>query len=138
MIERKKYTQEELAYRDIPENPIILVNQFHSEARKRFSKAHELGHFLLQKEFDGLRVDKQMFFRNELSKKGIDSDEIEANRFAAALLMPEKILSNILFNTSNVIDTEDDDIILNLAKKFGVSVSALSIRIGKLVKALHL
>ena len=24
MIERKKYTQEELAYRDIPENPIIL------------------------------------------------------------------------------------------------------------------
>ena len=43
MIERKKYTQEKLAYRDIPENPIILdfskcnsINTLHTMLNDKF------------------------------------------------------------------------------------------------------
>lgn len=116
---------------------IILVNKAHSESRKRFSKAHELGHYLLQKDFIGLRVDKQLFFRNNTSKKGIDKEEIEANKFAASLLIPETILTKIIFNKTTPFDTENEEDMSLLAKKFGVSISALSIRIGKLIKVIN-
>jgi len=121
--------------------PIIVVNEDHSPVRKRFTIAHELGHFILKHGRDGLFIDKKehFIFRNELSATGEERQEVEANAFAAALLMPEEMvkremakLSSIGFDLYN--DDEDGDlrIIKELAKKFKVSKAAMTFRIANL------
>lgn len=66
--------------------PTILVNSNDPSFRQRFTIAHELGHFFLHsdKEHD-VFYRKQTFNLNDQNP----SEEIEANKFAAALLMPE-------------------------------------------------
>lgn len=54
--------------------------------RKRFTCAHEIGHFVKHGEEDFEYID----YRDGTTSMGIDSDERFANTFAAALLMPEK------------------------------------------------
>jgi Zn-dependent peptidase ImmA (M78 family) len=54
-----------------------------------FTKAHELGHFILEHELKGeLLTDTQMKVKNP--------QETEANVFAAALLMPKKAILNLV------------------------------------------
>lgn len=67
----------------------IFINKKHSITRKRFTCAHELGHYidyeengLLNEGFD--HVD----YRNHVSKIGSGVNEVFANQFAANLLMP--------------------------------------------------
>src|ERR1700683_3832334 len=68
---------------------VIAVNSAQHENRQRFTIAHEIGHFLLHKgtnlHFD---EDFSVKFRDALSSKAEDDLEIEANQFAASLLMP--------------------------------------------------
>ena len=67
----------------------ILVNKQDVPARKRFTIAHEIGHFLLHKNqpfADDFRLG-ETFYRPEST--GEDVLEKEANHFAANLLMPE-------------------------------------------------
>ena len=71
------------------EKALILVSNEQPEVRQRFSVAHEIGHYLLHR--DPVFVEKppaQLSFRNVSSSLGSDSKEIEANSFAAALLLP--------------------------------------------------
>ncbi|MFN7141725.1 MAG: ImmA/IrrE family metallo-endopeptidase, partial [Limisphaerales bacterium] len=71
---------------------VIGVNSLHHPNRQRFTIAHELGHFMLH-DFSEVHVDQAvMRLRSSASSTGIDSDEVEANRFAAELLMPEAFL----------------------------------------------
>ena len=67
---------------------VIGVNWTHHPSRQRFTIAHELGHFLLHAA--GTYIDKGTHarFRNEQSGSGTDREEVEANAFAAALLIP--------------------------------------------------
>lgn len=106
----------------------IIVNAAHHKNRQRFTIAHELGHHQLH--FDlleqGVHVDKAIFRRDQYSAAGVNKFEIEANHFAAELLMPKKQIRKIV---SPSIDLQDDDQIGPLASKFGVSNSALSFRI---------
>src|SRR5438876_570068 len=71
--------------------PVIGVNSLHHPNRQRFTIAHEIGHLLLHREYVGahLHVDKQypVLMRDSKASKGIDRMEIEANQFAAELLM---------------------------------------------------
>src|SRR3954470_4270018 len=69
---------------------IIGINSSHPETRKRFTIAHEMGHLVLH-QLDQVHVDKQFLvkLRDDISSQAIDPHEIEANAFAAALLMPE-------------------------------------------------
>ncbi len=73
------------------ERPVIAIKEGESKQRQRFTIAHELGHFLLHKD-DLLHVDEgnveAMAFRDETSTRGTDIKEIQANQFAAELLMP--------------------------------------------------
>src|SRR5262245_44148018 len=70
----------------------IAINKQHHPNRQRFTLAHECGHlFLHAKEGDRLWVDKTLFFRDD-SKSGDHLSEIQANQFAAGLLMPEQLL----------------------------------------------
>lgn len=108
--------------------PIIVVNKTHSEVRQRFTIAHELGHYQLH--FDNT---DELFHRDENSSQGNNRLEVQANNFAAALLIPEDALKKEL--GSQIIDTFDDTVsekIIKLANKFGVSQQAMSIRLQEL------
>ena len=93
--------------------------------------AHELGHFLLHKDKSNVFLDEApIFFRDERSSDGSEREEIEANAFAAALLMPEEILREIIRNKP--LDAQDDVAVRRLATQFGVSIQALTIRLTRL------
>lgn len=66
----------------------IHVNKNDHPEIQRFTVAHELGHYCLHKDF--LDRKGQILERNNLSSRGTDQKEVEANRFAAELLMPKK------------------------------------------------
>src|SRR2546422_5292813 len=72
---------------------IIGVNEAQHPHRQRFTIAHELGHLLLHTGQDiyvdersetGLKIN----LRDEEARTGTQPEEIEANLFAAELLMP--------------------------------------------------
>ncbi len=75
----------------------IFVEQSAPPYRKRFSIAHELGHYFLHLHEDGGIVDKRAdMFREREPADGLISEdqrrEIEANWFAAELLMPAQFV----------------------------------------------
>lgn len=115
----------------------IVVNDSHHENRKRFTIAHELGHYVLHaKNGDQLFIDKQVYHRNAASSVGVVTQEIEANRFAAQLLMPrpmvKKAVEAMEHETGDEIDLSDDFSISKLARIFIVSEQALTIRLADL------
>src|SRR5580658_7909931 len=75
---------------------IIAVNPNQHPNRQRFTIAHELGHFFnhdyVKEGQDHVDGDFRLHWRNGTSSQGVDWSEIEANRFAASLLMPEDLL----------------------------------------------
>ncbi|HET9342869.1 MAG TPA: ImmA/IrrE family metallo-endopeptidase [Candidatus Eremiobacteraceae bacterium] len=111
---------------------IIGVNKKHVPARRRFTVAHEIGHYILGHAHDEVHVDRNFgfIFRDERSSRGVSKEEIEANAFAAALLMPAKFLMKDL--STNAFDLVDSAVVSRLAHRYGVSVQALSIRLGAL------
>ena len=116
----------------------IVVNNSHHENRKRFTIAHELGHAILhaKDKEDSLFIDKkQVYNRNLKSAEGTNIQEIEANRFAACLLMPsETILEHIKNEGEFFYDFSDDESSINyLAKKFDVSKVAMTHRLSSLL-----
>lgn len=117
---------------------VIVVNNDHAQVRQRFTIAHELGHILLHKytspHADG-RV--RVRFRDDDSSRGNDFEEIEANGFAAELLMPERVIRSLAtWINFDPADGKDDRkaviAMTRLAKRFQVSVQALSFRIANL------
>lgn len=105
----------------------IAVNQSHHPNRQRFTIAHECGHLVLHAgKDDQLWVDKSyspVFFRNVHSSSGEKLHEIQANQFAAGVLMPEELLREQLKG-----DVSDMDI-LRLALRFKVSEQAMTLRL---------
>lgn len=109
----------------------IGVNENHHSNRQRFTLAHELGHFLLHSNLSSIFIDASIiFFRDGTSSEGSKAQEIEANAFAAELLMPEKQLREIINNQP--LDAFDEGAVRRLATQFGVSSQALTIRLTKL------
>lgn len=111
---------------------IIGVNVQTSRRRQRFTIAHELGHLLLH-EGRPLTVDQAVLridLRNEVSSMATDDQEIQANTFAATLLMPEEI---VLAYATNVVrmngEITRDDLISELARTFDVSSEAMGYRL---------
>lgn len=109
---------------------VIGVNWSHHKNRQRFTIAHELGHFLLH-EGENTFVDRdyRVNFRDLESGSGTKTQEIEANRFAAALLMPADWVRSA-FKKHEFDLTDDDDDLRALAAKFGVSAQAMAIRLS--------
>jgi Zn-dependent peptidase ImmA (M78 family) len=114
------------------ENLIIGVAKEQPLTRQRFTIAHEIGHILLH-EFSDVHVDKNfaVMFRSAESSTAQDVFEIEANAFAAELLMPEAFLEKELRTTS--LDVEDDEQLRRLAKKYQVSSQAMTYRLHNLM-----
>ncbi|HEY6000541.1 MAG TPA: ImmA/IrrE family metallo-endopeptidase [bacterium] len=109
------------------ESTIIGVNNLHPRTRQNFTVAHELGHLRLHP--NSSFVDRKLSFyaRDSRSGKAVDEREIDANRFAAALLMPEKLLRPYI-HAKNV-DLGDEHLLESIARKFGVSTQALTYRL---------
>lgn len=109
----------------------IGYNSDHPQTRKRFTIAHELGHFLLH-EGQEVRYDHdfRVSLRSEESSEGTNIEEIEANFFAASLLMPDKILA--ADPRTAFIHLDDDASVEALAKSYKVSRQAMSLRLTRL------
>jgi Zn-dependent peptidase ImmA (M78 family) len=99
------------------EDPVILLNRDDSPNRRRFTCAHELGHFVRRS------VETEEYttvdLRNPLSSAGVDPEEIYANEFAASLLMPED-------EVKSLAEAGLDD--LEMAIRFKVSREAMQNR----------
>jgi Zn-dependent peptidase ImmA (M78 family) len=119
------------------DRPIVLIQKSHDKKRKRFSLAHELGHYILKSSPRGVHLDRQTYFRSNLSSAGTDLEEKKANRFAAELLMPSDILLMLLKDMPDLIDTDEKNslnALKHLAKLFDVSVAALTIKISGVLR----
>ena len=112
----------------------IGYNSAHARVRQRFTISHEIAHYLLHARRSGkaqLFIDKQITYRrDEQSSTGMDSDEIEANKFGAALLMPRGLVQQEV--RAQDLDLDDGEAIDVLAKKFQVSTAAMSNRLQNL------
>lgn len=111
---------------------IIGINALHHPNRQRFSAAHELAHHELHAATirNAVHVDKvfNVLHRDSLASQGVDPLEVEANAFAAELLMPQALLVEAIDAAG--LDIEDDDKIEALARKFRVSTSAMRYRLA--------
>ncbi len=101
----------------------IVLNPTTPITRKRFTFAHELGHYFL-----GHLTDEAPCFRDNRQSYDLyhfDPQETQANNFAAALLMPEDKINDLILN-------RDVTSIPLLAKIFNVSEQAMRIRLKNL------
>lgn len=98
---------------------VIFVDQDEPAVRQRFTAAHELGHFVLHKEAVGHKNEDNYLLRSDgMSNR----QEVEANQFAASLLMPFDLIESAM---RNGVTTPKE-----LAKHFNVSEIAMCIRLG--------
>lgn len=109
----------------------IGVNGAQSALRQRFTIAHEFGHYMLH---EGMveHVDRgyRVNYRDQQSSLARDVEEIEANFFAATLLMPVRLLDEA--GAVNAVD--DDAMVKDLAKSFQVSRHAMSLRLANVYR----
>lgn len=100
---------------------VVLLNGSDSRNRRRFTCAHELGHFVRHSS-QGDEEFEYVEHRDSLSAAGLDPDEIYANQFAAALLMPAHLVE----------EHRRDKGVVELANVFRVSADAMSYRLKNL------
>lgn len=100
----------------------IYVNIYDSEARQRFSCAHELGHYVQRVSGDEHDSFGYIDRRGPTASQGTEPEEIFANQFAAELLMPADLVRKHAADLGPA----------GLAVEFGVSVGAMKIRLDTL------
>jgi Zn-dependent peptidase ImmA (M78 family) len=140
IVRREKFDQDVSGFLlRQPGNPntIIGINSSQPGKRQRFTLAHELGHFFLHggQGYQEVHIDKAQFtvkMRDDASSKGEDREEIEANFFAAELLMPTQFLVRDIRRHGGFDVSHDDDTVAQLAKAYDVSVQAMSFRLSRL------
>lgn len=114
------------------DNIVIGVNTSHARVRQRFTIAHELGHMLLHEQGE-VHVDRKFHvkLRNNVSSQGMDPEEVEANVFAAEVLMPKRFIDHDLRGIGDV-DLLDTEVIDGLAERYNVSTQAIMFRLAAL------
>lgn len=111
----------------------IDLNPFDPPNRRKFTFAHEIGHILLNhftgdidrigdekdNEFEEKKDKEEKKFRTQIFNKK-DKEEIQANEFAAELLMPYRMVRDLF--SENIIRYSD---VLEGVEKFKVSEAAM-------------
>jgi Zn-dependent peptidase ImmA (M78 family) len=110
------------------EDAEIYVQGADSENRQRFTCAHELGHYV-KRAGEGATEWEYVERRDLLSSDGTDPEEIYANQFAAALLMPQDAVETRLARLDSAGRLARA---AALAVEFGVSAEAMQYRITNL------
>ena len=113
----------------------ICVRESEPLVRQRFTIAHEIGHFVLRHQFEEgehVHVDEgfKVTARSNTRTIGHDPMEVEANQFAAALLMPSVLLRPRAkrFGGPHLHDQH----VAELAREFRVSEQAMTLRLDAL------
>ncbi len=103
---------------------LITVNSSEGEQRQRFTAAHELAHYLLHRDMlNNGHLDRLFDDSENPSDPFTPAHEVQANRFAAELLMPELLLKH---------KHEENISLKDLAKTFNVSKAAMKVRLRSL------
>ncbi|WP_336849377.1 ImmA/IrrE family metallo-endopeptidase [Staphylococcus nepalensis] len=123
--------------------PEIVINANDSLVRQRFTMAHEFGHIImhwdwLNNQSEGLDKEKYeiLFRKNGFNNEYRDLKEVQANEFAAELLLPHKLIKQVI---GNIEDLKSNPISFNEMKKrvaaaFNVSESFANIQLLKIVQ----
>lgn len=102
-------------------DPVIVLHYADNPKRKRFTCAHELGHFVYRNEQNVLDEEySYLDLRSPASSTGEEIEEVMANRFAAHLLMPEDEVEKLHAQKTSHLD---------MALYFDVSSEALKYRL---------
>jgi Zn-dependent peptidase ImmA (M78 family) len=122
--EAESYEGALLRIKDIPRGLIVINSEIKEESRKRFTIAHECGHFLLPGQQD---------LSTPCSKEKIENwneqlyrPELDANRFAAEILMPRDSVNPYLLLEPNM------DSVQSIAAFCGTSLTASGFRLIEL------
>lgn len=99
--------------------PVAVISTAPARTRRRFTLAHEIGHFVLGH--------RDIVERIELASE--NPEEVAANRFAAELLMPLAMLADEIYHHLTV------DRLVTLAEAYEVSPLALAYRLIPHVQA---
>lgn len=102
---------------------VITVNSISARPRQRFSAAHELGHWMCDR-------GKAAFACTDAMLSGEwyhENPEVRANRFAAELLLPEKLFLKDTKNRDMTFTTARE-----LADRYQTSLTATAIRLVEL------
>ena len=96
----------------------LYVNKDDATQRQSFTIAHELGHWLLHRDFFQADPDRYMVLPRFSDPNKNDPMEKEANKFAACLLVPERLLQPVKGASVSA-----------LANAFGVSRTMMEFRV---------
>ena len=122
---------------------VIVVNKLHPAVRRRFTIAHEIGHYDLHRrdqDTTNVFIDRTAYFHNEhevyFRRDQLGAAdyrmEMEANAYAAGLLMPRELLERYLDQHSDKIDLSKSESIRVIAEEFDVSRIAMGYRLHNL------
>ncbi len=104
----------------------VAINEQHAHVRKRFTAAHELGHFIYHRNLLGAGVGDTRAYRAEGTRFPNAAirpvHERQANSFAANLLMPHASI--------NALRVQGVTTVPDLAERLQVSQDAMRIRLG--------
>jgi Zn-dependent peptidase ImmA (M78 family) len=113
----------------------IGVNAKHHANRRRFTIAHEIGHLVLHDAEAQVdhgyghtthRGPRLAAFRDRVSSEATNPREIEANRYAAALLMPVQFLEKSIKKQPMPLREKE---VQKLASEYDVSTQAMTYRL---------
>lgn len=102
----------------------IYLNAEDSKFRKRFTIAHELGHYYLH-------LDKTKYFVDLKRSNSLEPEELQADEFAGCLLMNEKEIKS-RYKMAESIGLNQEGIINILSTIFAVSTHAVYVRLKNL------
>lgn len=103
------------------DDAIILVDGEEKPTRQNFTIAHELGHYLMHKDKLISQPSIGILERRPLGVHNNDPVEIEANKFASEVLVPQQLLQKY-----------EGESISTLAKIFAVSTDVIGYRLKDL------
>lgn len=114
-----------LIKRTAPGKYEIQVNDTDAPVRQRFTVCHEIAHFLLHRTFiDAIGITDNILYRSQLS----NAQESEANRLAAALLLPWKTVG--LWHEEKFGKPVDRKSLKEISERFRASDLAVGYRFG--------
>lgn len=111
---------------------VIGINAAHPPGRQRFSIAHEIGHLVLHKGRPMVVDHVRLNLRDERSSAATDVEEIQANKFAAELLMPQALVLRELRSIDAARSGSEATVVSDLAQLFDVSEQAMEYRLVNL------
>lgn len=108
----------------VGDRAFITVDSESPRARQRFSAAHELGHWMLDRGKLATFICSEKNFINDWS---VDNPERRANRYAADLLLPQFMFEPAALNREITFET-----VRQLCARFQTSLTATAIRLVEL------